>query len=60
MASFFKDICKLSRQGDKYFEGRYEKDILEGLCDRSASFKVWEYDVREFMYTEGIYVRFRD
>lgn len=60
MSSFLKDICLLSRRGHEYFEEIHEQEILEKLCDRSASLKVWEDAVRAFIFTEEIYVRFRD
>lgn len=62
MSSFFEDICQLSGRGHDYFEERHDKKILEELCDRSASLKVWEDAVRKFISTEKIYyfVRFRD
>lgn len=53
MATFFQDIYGLSGQEYGYFEKRHhEKEILERLCDRSASLEVWEAAVRRFLSNE--------
>lgn len=60
MASFLEDICWLSGREDEYFKEPHKKELLERLCDRSASLEVWEDAVRRFLENERIYVRFRD